>query len=168
MKYFILLALCYPLNAFINHKDFKRITRIFMVKVKVCPTIKRIERQKYKIHDKLDEICYILENQTNNTKLNTNQVYKKTIDNASSDIADELAKDLDDTVSSIFEINKDYILLITLIINELIKFNLREIVSTKRSDKGQITRLFVKNIIVPYIIHYVVIHIIVFFKHIHF
>ena len=168
MKIFILLLLSLNANALINPKNINRITKRFMVKIKFCPAIKRIEKQKDVIHDKLDEICYILEDKKNNSKLNSNQVYKKTIDNASTDIADELAKDLNNAISSIFEINKDYILLITLIINELIKFNLKEIVSVNKSDNEKITRLLVKNVIVPYIIHYVAIHIIEFFKNIHF
>lgn len=168
MKIFILLLLFLNANALINPKNINRVTRRFMVKIKFCPAIKRIERQKVIIHDKLDEICYMLENQKDNNKLNTNQVYKKTIDNASTDISDELVTDLESAISSIFEINKDYILLITLILNELIKFNLKEIVSVKKTDKKKITTLALKNVIIPYIIHYVAIHIIEFFKHIHF
>lgn len=84
-------------------------------------------------------------------KISQKDLDRTYIENLSYSGTEEIVNTMKESLSYIFEINKEYFYFLTILINELIKQLLKE-VSTFNDDEV-ILRLFIKNVIIPIMIH---------------
>jgi len=138
MKYkiFIYIFCIGNVESFLEKNFFKRLN--IACKYNTNRLKKLIDIEKSNFENKITEI----------------EFDREYIQNFSSDSSEELLDLLKDNTIFLFEINKEYLYFISLIISQIFNFTINDAINTK--NKEEAARLIIKNIIVPMIIHDVI------------
>lgn len=85
-----------------------------------------------------------------------NKLLDSSLDFSSQNVSEDMVEELKQSFSDIIEINKEYIFLITVIINEMIKFSIKKTFNDdeiKKQFNKTLIRIIFKNVIIPVAIH---------------
>lgn len=159
MKLFIIFLLIYSVKCYHNIKVVRRYSRKLRNKILYCPYI-RGPRDEFNIKytesvkNINKQLKYVkVMNRRNLREIYDDKLLDDTITTSSVDFSDLLLEELKTSLVNIIEINKEYITLISLILSQIIRFNINEKLDDKRKLKDTFFKIAVRNILIPMAIH---------------
>lgn len=159
MKLFSTFLFLYSVYSYRNIKAIRRYSRKIKNKISYCPYI-RGPRDEFNIKytesvkNINKQLKYVkVMNRKNLKEIYDDKLLDDTITTTSVDFSDMLLEELKSSLVNIIEINKEYITLISLILSQIIRFNINEKIDDKRKLKDTFFKIAVRNILIPMAIH---------------
>lgn len=170
MKIFFTFLIFYSVYSYHNIKTIRRYGRKIRNKISYCPYIRGPKDEfniKYNksVENINKQLKYVkVMNRKNLREIYDDRLLDDTITTTSVDFSDMLLDELKTSLINIIEINKEYITLISLILSQIIRFNINEKLDDKRKLKDTVFKITIRNILIPMAIHDIFQILIIYFK----